>query len=505
MIQAPTPTFFTFWDMDDTSVNTDDTIKNAHLLLPIKLFQTRATNQHFGILTNRAPSDKNKYSVNQYLCDLNDFGIVIPRDHVIFGGGENAQQSNKDLDDLELALRTIQAQIQSLKLTDVGDELAKIFPQDESNPLGKLMSAKYHGKNYHITDFLNRHFYEQALEYRFQTGVCAKDALTFVMIDDLESISEKTQLLGKQFIGIKASRGGNTPKYFEDPEDFYQDDYLFCLAETIGLADYAKSLLRDRISHANDDALLQISGLLYAWHAFPKEIDLHSLSQFKQVLTSTECEQVAKMLGYIKKHANTHPHAHYRRVDELANLFQNWADDHFLNDALDKYQIIKFKMEVATKPVVALGPEIETPQLEQKKKGFGSLMKTFGSKSNMQRKELGGSSKIEQDGQLEQLAEQESVLKERLMTLMLSTDLSVAYKARKVMEMLEKGNANCFSSAYTELSSSSELLLKDSKSYTPLATNVEKNDSDSKSKQPEVTTKPIRSNKTNNSKRYSLK
>jgi len=468
MIKAPTSstTFFTLWDMDDTSVSTaDKTIKNAHLLLPIKLFQTRAPNQHFGILTNRAPIDEIDndavYAVSQYVKDLNSFGISIPEDHLIFGGAgsDNAKKLNQDWLSLEQALQVIEAQIQSLKLTDAGAELARLLPKDNrakepNGALARLIEAKYHGKNYLITDFLNKHYFAAAQEYRFQTGICKIVELTVVMVDDLATIAEKTKALGKGFIGIKASDGGKPPKGQSEVKAFHQDDYLFELAQTIGLSAYANSVIEDPKKHANDDALLQFSALLYAWHVLPHKIQLSHFMRLEKCLVATECDQIATMLAYIQAHPNTHMHAHYRTVDELAQLLQSWADNGFLNDVADKLQFIRAKTAAIASP---LSSTSETDLLaEPKKKGLGSLIKTLSarSSSNLQKRDQESAAKQQQDEQLAKLLQKEQVLKARLVSLFSSNNADIAQRAQKIKESIEIEGAYHFSTVYRSSSTS---------------------------------------------------
>ena len=485
MIQAPTPTFLSLWDMDDTSVSTaDKTIKNAHLLLPIKLFQTRAPNQHLGILTNRSPVEESDnqeiYPVRQYVQDLQSFGISIPEDHIIFGGpgGDEAKQLNADWQQLELALQTIEAQIQSLKLTEAGVELARKLPpatgkNNVTGPLAELIAAKYHGKNYLITDFLNKHFHAGASEYRFQTGTCSKDVLSVVMIDDLATVAEKTKQLGNRFIGIKASEGGRPPRGEENSHAFHQDDYLFELAEKIGLAAYARSVMEDPKKQASDDKLLQISALLYAWHT-PLQVSIKHFMRFEKLLSAQECDQIANMLEYIQAHPNINStHAHYASVNELAIMFRNWADNKFLNDVVGKLQFIRANTAAIGRP---LSSASETDLLaEPKKKGLGGLIKTLSarSSSNLQRKEQESAAKVEQDQQLAKLLQEDQALKARLVGLLSSKNSDIAQKAQKIKEIVERDGAYNFSPIHrssatnTSISSSASASASASTSHSP--------------------------------------
>lgn len=471
MIEAPKPaqTTVTLYDMDDTSVRTDGdhAIKNAYLLLPIKLYQTRAPNQHLGILTNRSPVEESDnssvYPVRQYVRDLQTFGISIPEDHIIFGGpgGEPALQLNTDWQQLELAMKILETQIQSLKLTETGIEIAGKLPaatgkNDATGPIAQLIAAKYHGKNYLITDFLNKHFNAVANEYRFQTGICTKAALTVIMVDDLASIAEKTKLLGKGFIGIKASEGGRPPKGDENSHAFHQDDYLFELADRIGLAEYANSVVADPKKHANDDPLMQISALLYAWHT-PLKLPIKHFFRFEKVLTAIECDQVANMLEYIQAHPNMHAvHAHYFPVNELAVMFRNWSNSAFLNTVGTQLQTIKSKMATLSRlPSSTSETDLGT---EPKKKGLGSLIKTLSNRSspNLLKRDQEIAVKQEQDEQLAKLLHEEQALKARLVALLGSNNSDIAYKAQKAKESIEREGGYDFSSVYrSKLSPSS--------------------------------------------------
>lgn len=339
-------TYFIFWDMDDTSVKScDNQVKNPHLLLPIKLFQSAAPNQQLGIMTNRAPSDlETDYTVNEYLALLRSFGIFILDEHVIFGGGTNAEQRNKEYHQLELAVDFIGKQIDALKLTEIGTELEQAQAILKTNLFAKIKAAKYHGKNHQLVEFLNRHYNEITQSFTFGSVHCSKKELIYGIVDDLATIATETQILGDGFLGIQASPGGNPPSRDKPVGDYYKDDYLFEVAEKIGLSQYTTALLMSK--HAVGDAapaMMKIAALLYAWHAFPDKIDLRDFKIFEKILSVEEFECIAKMLEYISRFANTHPDAHYRDVSELVACFRHWADTAFLEWASGR--IVEIKRE----------------------------------------------------------------------------------------------------------------------------------------------------------------
>ncbi|HRE33196.1 MAG TPA: hypothetical protein PLD88_14560, partial [Candidatus Berkiella sp.] len=221
----------------------------------------------------------------------------------------------------------IRAQLETLHLTEEGQNIASQMEQGFKG----LMQTKYHGKNYHLTMFLNKHFHTESQTYCFMSGQCSKTQLHVGMVDDLDKIAEAMSCLGTEnFFGIKASRGGNPPKGEVSDDDYYCDDYLILLAKRIGLVTFVCDVLEERVVPIEENAMLQIAALLYAWHIEPKR----SLTPFQSLakhLTQAECDQVANMLAYIKVHANCHPHAHYVPVDELHYFFQCMADQAFLS------------------------------------------------------------------------------------------------------------------------------------------------------------------------------
>ncbi|MGE4350354.1 MAG: hypothetical protein AB7D28_11415 [Candidatus Berkiella sp.] len=337
-------TYFIFWDMDDTSVKScDNQVKNPHLLLPIKLFQSAAPNQQLGIMTNRAPSDlETDYTVNEYLALLRSFGIFILDEHVIFGGGTNAEQRNKEYHQLELAVDFIGKQIDALKLTEIGTELAQTHAILETSLFAKIEAAKYHGKNHQLVEFLNRHYNEITQSFTFGSVHCSKKELIYGIVDDLATIAAETRILGDGFLGIQASPGGNPPSADRPVGDYYKDDYLFEVAEKIGLSQYATELLiGDCAVDHGEPAMMKIAALLYAWHAFPDKIELRDFKIFEKILNVDELECIAKMLEYVSKFANIHQDAHYRDVSELAACFRHWADTAFLAWAPGRLVAIK--------------------------------------------------------------------------------------------------------------------------------------------------------------------
>lgn len=379
-------THFTFWDMDDTLIAIFLRIfKNAHVLLPTMLYQSQAPNQHLGILTNRSSDDeiRAEFPVEIALQILRGFGIDVPKSHVLFGGGEDNKPNIEDLHKLEIATTEIIRQIEMLKLTDHGEKVlgAETIAINLAAALDPLKDIKHRGKNYFLLKFLKEHFHKASQEYRFDTGVCHKDNFICGIVDDKRGIPESAEMLGKHFFGIKATDGGYPPKSATDRPDFYQDEYLFILAKIIGLDDYARSIVSYPEKHEKEDALLQISGLLYAWQAFPDMLNIKHFAKFEHCLSLNECEQVANMLAYIKCHANKHADAHYHPVDDLAECFNAFAIKKALialNDVRDQITALNAKLATVSEPVVSAEPPA---------KGAGRLGMLFKSKS------MGGASR----------------------------------------------------------------------------------------------------------------
>jgi len=445
------PFFVSLCDMDDTAVyNNTKTIKNAHLLLPIKLFLSKAPNQLLRILTNRNSVDEadnpNIYRMSQYLADLNSFGIELSQEDVIFAGNiEVSGKMTEDWHELNTALEIVQKHLQSLRLTETGQELSRLIPPaprdpmaDSVGPLAKLVAAKFHGKNYHINRFLVEHHKDS--HYQFGKYHCSEDALTVIMVDDLDTIAETTKALGsKRFIGIKAPGGGKFP---ERVPDYYKVDYLLSWAQRIGLTHYAQSLIHSPQDHREDNRMLQLAGLLFAWQAFPEKMSQDHFFQLIKLCNQAELSQIANMLQYIKKHPNLHKDAHYKPIDELSELFQIAADEKFLDEyltQLERVQSEKIRLSAAisSRPLSPL-PE-ETPAIDKsaKRGGFGSFIKTLSSRSSstltrrepeIQSKEAGPL-----QAQLERLLIEERAFKDRLLGLTHSSSHTIATKARRVL------------------------------------------------------------------------
>lgn len=484
MIQAPTPTFLSLWDMDDTSVvSADKTLKNAHLMLPIKLFQTRAHNQHLGILTNRSPMDEEEghlLSVSDYCKMLQRFGISIPSDHIIFGGSgtEYSTQFNADyakliqaktvIEGQLAAMAEIEAQLQSLKLTDGGTEVAALWrkvplPTPPANngitaAIEQLIKVKYHGKNFIINTFLTKRCNNEGTEYRFQSGTCLVEQMTVLMIDDKPEIVTPTSQLGSRFVGIKASEGGKAPKGKEDSKEFNEDDYLIEIAQRIGLDAYAKSLLENPKKHAKDDELLQLSALLYAWHVFPTQVNIEHFKRFEKCLPANERQQIAHMLAYIQAHPNAHFHSHYRSVDCLVSQFQSAEDEKnmdFLNTVVSQLRAIRSQVTALSRPASSVS-ESDLLASDPPKRGIGSfLKKTLSSRASANLPKKDDLQKHDQDEYV-RLLQEEQTLKARLASLLDSGHEVIACQAKKIKETIEREGSFDFSGLYrTNVSSSS--------------------------------------------------
>lgn len=409
-------THFTFWDVDDTLIVILKRIfKNAHLLLPTMLYQTRSPNQHFGILTNRSFDDevRSDFPVEICLQILSGFGIDVPKAHVLFGGGEDNKLNVDDHHHLSIATKEIIRQLEMLNLTDHSEGVLRTqalvnLLDAEIAPLHDL---KHRGKNYFILKFLEKHFNKLAREYRFETGVCHKDSFMCGIVDDKKGIPESAAMLGKSFFGIKATDGGYPPKSAVDRPDFYQDDYLFVLARQIGLDAYAKSLLSNPEDHATEDALLQLSGYIYAWQAFPGMLTIKHFAKFERSLTLDQCEQIANMLAYIKCNPNKHVDAHYTSVDDLAECFRTFA----IKKSLTTLNGIRDQITALNAQLVTLA--VPGASAVEPVKGVGRLGMLFKSKS------MGGASRAlpagrmlvpEDAARLNELSQTETMLAMRL-------------------------------------------------------------------------------------------
>jgi hypothetical protein len=373
--------FFTFWDMDDTCIfwEVNDgreivKIKNPHLLLPVMLFQTFARNQHFGIMTNRPPTDDIvEYTVKMLRDEIHDFGIDIPDSQVIYCGGENSNVRNKELHILENALASLPQQLQSLKLIENGGDFVQ-----QANSMQKLLlsvnSRKYDGKNYFLINFLNQHYFEDLHSYAFPKGTCPKGDLILGIVDDIGNIAKAAEQLGTGYFGVQASRGGNAPRENstqEDIYDYYRVDYFHKLASIIGLSDYCESLLSSPENHKHDHPMLQIAALLFIWQKSNTKSIKKQIKEVEKQLSELQCEQIAKMLGYIIERKISHPHAQYKSVDELIAIFSPKADRYFLNTVAEQCSTIEYRISELTQ----VRPTDE-PMLERSKsKTLSNLFK----------------------------------------------------------------------------------------------------------------------------------
>ncbi|MGE3319993.1 MAG: hypothetical protein AB7I18_11930, partial [Candidatus Berkiella sp.] len=295
--------------------------------------------------------------------------------------------------------------------------------------------------------------------YQFGKFNCAEDALTVIMVVDLNTIAETTKALGlTRFIGIKAPQGGKFP---DRVPDYYKINYLLQWADIIGLNHYANSLLESPQDHTEDNKLLQFAGLLFAWQAFPKRVSIEQFYPLVKTLNTIELSQIANMLQYIKTHPNQHKDAGYNPVDDLAELFQNVADDKFLDDYCT--QIEQLRLEKVRHSVAASSrpqsPSPEEAPADKPKRGIGSFIKTFSSRSsnNLARRESEVQVKeiSAEQAQLEQLVQQERALMERLQSLTLSSNRNLALKASEVLKAARPEEALSYRASASTSSGSS--------------------------------------------------
>lgn len=314
--------YFVFWDMDDTSYHfTYQKIKNPHLLLPILLFQCHAENQHFGICTNRTPTEEEvEYKVSDYLAVLRECGIHISEKHVVFGGGRNMTPQNLAHGALESAFQTINEQVGALTFSDAAEPLRKQLDQFKT----QLIEARISGKNFIINDFLNDKFDSSQQHFQFETGTCAGEDLIVGIVDDCDTISSKISLLGGQCFGIKASRGGKPDFKVNEGEvdDYHSDAYLIELAQKIGLHQLAEDLLMssDGIPNSPKHTMIHIAAMLYAWHASPmkESIEIEVLVNMIGTLSADQIKNIINILDHtIGYKDHTTDEHHYNRVEEL--------------------------------------------------------------------------------------------------------------------------------------------------------------------------------------------
>lgn len=188
------------------------------------------------------------------------------------------------------------------------------------------------------------------------------------------------------------------------------------------------------------------------------------------------------MLQYIKRNACQHPDACYTSVDDLVELFQNAIDDKFLEEFLPqiermRLEKVRLNLAVSSRPL-SPSPD-EAPTADKPKKGLGSLIKNLSSRSNsnIPRRE----SEIQpreapEQAQLEQLAQQERVLIDRLQGLTQSANRNLSLKARKVYDAMQpevhmaghRANSSASSSSgATSRASSEEFAATDRTTLSP--------------------------------------
>ncbi|MBS0288352.1 MAG: hypothetical protein JSR17_13730 [Proteobacteria bacterium] len=334
--------FFTFWDMDDTSVELQQfKIKNPHFLLPILLFQTHAANQHFGIMTNRSPAEDEipEYTVAMFLHELSTFGIEIPQEHVVFGGGENGRPQGESHYSLQQAIEQLNKQLQVLQLVD--NDLYQEQKIKISSIESVITEKRFAGKNFLLTQFFNQCYRQAERRYIFETGSCHVDTLHMGIVDDAEVIAESAAQLGARFFGIKASPGGRLPKGADDAllREYYDVSYLKRVAAKIGLHAYAEQVLSAKL--VNSD-MLTISALLYAWQAYPGSISAKAVKKAILQLNDKEFMSIVYMLEYINQH--TDPKCAFRPVQEILESLKPNIDQKFLDTVLEHCALIDRKI-----------------------------------------------------------------------------------------------------------------------------------------------------------------
>ncbi|MGD9592208.1 MAG: hypothetical protein AB7V32_06790 [Candidatus Berkiella sp.] len=458
--------FFTFWDMDDTSIALSSaSIKNPHLLLPIMLFQTYAQNQHFGIMTNRGPDDNvYPYTVTMYQEDLRDFGISLCDEYIVFGGGEKGRALQFAHQNALLAIDTLQAQLESLTLAEDEDVLAQQLKQLQLISQ-TLEEKKYSGKNNCILEFINGRYHQGLRQYQLVKGICDKKNLVVGIVDDLDNIAQATANLGTGFFGVQASRGGNPPKGNALDDNFYSVDYLHELAQKIGFEAYSERFINDPKSHRHDHPMLQMAALLYQWQLQKAKDGL-----FEKVIkrmNPEQCYQIQEMLDYIM-HVNAyHEQAGYRPLDAIFQCLNARTHSVFLNQCLAKMTVLDDRINRILKTNAVDTQESETP----KTKGSG-ILKRLGSKRQNSTPVASYQPTEDEKSLLNILTNKKRRLIERLALLTSFTELAISIKATELYEVIvlkaqPRKSANVSSSSSSRSSGDEVKLKHKRRSFTP--------------------------------------
>ncbi len=479
---------FTFWDMDDTCVDSwNKTIKNPHLLLPIMLFQSFGANQFFGILTNRdikkeAASD---YPVEKFQSELASFGITLSQDFIKFCGGDDSfnakyEVSTKGLD----LLSQFFSKLQICEIDEADEQRENHLAQ--SNALKELrryfidsMEPRiFHGKNYYILDFLEKHLNESKSMYHFSGLSCTKDNLIMLLVDDNPDIAEPAKNLGiNNFVGITASRGGkDLPKEGDTTDNYYSVDYLHVLAKQLGLAAYAQQI------NAKDHPMLQMAALLYLWQN--GNCKINDFAELLKQINAQECVQLRDMLAYIDKNSNFQ--TGYKPVDEIYKLFKTNADKNFLASVFD--QITDIEINIAK---LKLEMSINNPQSNHKPTKSKLFKRSTKDRPSSENSLPLQTKNTHQHSNIWVLEDKKKYLLNCLNDLSKSEDEGIAQDAKEIVVKLK-----------TKVSPNLPLTIVSENTFTPLA-NHSKIEMMKKSRSDEQ--KPVNNNKENNKEKEKKK
>ncbi len=441
----------TLFDMDDTLVRMKedplhglkaDSIKNAHLLLPILLFISSSRHHDFGICTNRAPNESEGcYPVSAFIKTLASFGIVIPSDHIIIAGGENNRDAVETQHELDQAMSVLNKHLEALRFTQVGTEAT-----DTLVLLKKQLESRFHGKNFHILKFLEERLDRQDSHFVIQGKAHAKDSFICGIVDDRASIADEVVMkpLGlEHFFGVKATDGGNPPKHEDVRGDYYEDKYLIVLAKKIGLHELSQDLTQSM------PPMMLMAATLYAWQALKDKTSLSMLERCFERLNTTQMNQIILMLQEIITAPNLHPDAQYNAVDLLLPLAQDHWNLRFLEEAPRRLAEINYQIDMQEAQSKLKTLSLSTSELESdfqkveqeaeksSKKGFLFSLK----RSKSARSSADEEPPLPQVNKLQEALEHEKQeIRARINALCRHKNKDISIKAQKVLESLSSNS-----------------------------------------------------------------
>ncbi len=171
-------------------------------------------------------------------------------------------------------------------------------------------------------------------------------------------------MLGKSFVGVQASRGGNPPQGKDPQDDFYTVGYLHKLAAEVGLQDYANSVVSEPLKHKHDNPMMQMAALLYQWQKSRENCLSDRFSSLAVQLTDVQCEQITEMMEYLMQMEH-HSQAGYNSVQDLLPIFKARADVVFLANVMRRFSVLEKRLASLNAPGV---DEEKTAPVEKEKK-----------------------------------------------------------------------------------------------------------------------------------------